>query len=131
MSTVTHEIALLLEEDGFGAIGETIFVDQDQPPKPDRIIQVVNSGTISSNFPSITLSYPAIQIIVRGGRGEHQLCEQSIEDITLSIHQIANRTVLESRYVYINQLSGPISLGMDITMRPSYSVNFVGLRTSI
>ena len=129
MSTITNEIATLLEREGFGVIGKSIFVSTDQPPKPDFIIQILNAGTSLPDYPSIDISHPAIQIKVRGGKGQHQFCEETIFEIKDYLKSLSGKVIYGSRYIYINHLSGPVDIGTDSTMRPSYSVNFYTMRT--
>lgn len=130
MSTLTFDIATILQDNGLGIIGESIFVGQDSPPKPDVQLNIRNTGTFLPDYPTIDLAYPTVQIIARGTKGGHQACEEKIYAVKDYMKTIANYTVNDSRFVFINQQSGPVDIGLDSVMRPMYSLNLVCLRTS-
>jgi len=129
MSTFTSDIVTMLQNNGFGTIGVDIFVSQDQPPTPDNILSVTNTGTMQADLPTIGLSWPTVQIIARGTRGGGQECEERIYKVRDFMKSVGNYAVNDSIFVYINHLSGPVDIGIDITMRPMYSLNLVCLRT--
>ena len=130
MSTFTKDIADILSDNGFGVIGDDIFTGEDVPPKPDNMIIVKNAGTLQPDFPSIDLSSPFVQIIVRAGKGGSQLSEETAYRIKTFMKRIAGYEINDSVYVYINHMSGPVDIGIDEIMRPSYSTNYLSLRTS-
>lgn len=133
MSTLTKELANLLSENGFGVVGENIYASEDVPPKPDSMVIIRNTGTIAVDGPNVLLQLesPSIQIVVRAGRGEGQECEGKAFDIKNFLERIASYTIEDSRFVYINHMSGPVDIGVDETMRPRYSTNFYALRTPV
>lgn len=129
MSTVSEEILTYLDSLDLGVLGEDLFALEDVPPKPDRMIMVSRTGTWDANYPSLTLTSPTIQVIIRGGKGELQWCEKKAELIDFYLHRVANKQIVDARYAYINNLSGPSFIGLDETMRPSYSVNYTAIRS--
>lgn len=129
MSTLTFDIATILEDNGFGTIGTDIFVSQDVPPKPDATLNIIGSGSFLPDFPSIDLEYPTIQIIARGSKGGRQACEDRIYNVKRFLNRVANYYVNQSKFVFINHQSGPADIGLDTTMRPMYSLNVLCLRS--
>lgn len=131
MSTVTQDIATILEDNGFGTIGVDIFVGEDAPESPDSQIKIISTGTFNNDFPTIDLAYPTVQILNRGAMGSGQACEALSLSIKDFMKTVGNYSVNQARFVYINHLSGPVSLGLDESMRPIFSLNLVCLRTNL
>ena len=131
MSTLTKDIATILEDNGFGEIGKNIFVSQDAPPKPDLVLNIKNFGTALPDLPTIALEYISVQIIARASKGGHQECETIIYSIKNFLKTISNYYVNDSRFVFINHQSGPVDIGIDTLMRPLYALNVLCLRTDV
>ena len=134
MSTLTEEIATYLEDNGFGEVGVDIFVMPDAPPKPDRMIMVTRTGSWDPDARRVQrrglpLTSPTFQVIVRGGRGDGNWCENEAERINNFLGLVANTRMIGSEYIFINHLSGPSMIGMDEVMRPIASINFAALGT--
>lgn len=129
MSTLTFDIATILQDNGFGTIGMDIFVSQDVPPKPDEVLNITSIGNFSPSFPTLNLEYPLVQVIARGSKGGQQACEERISNVNRFLNRISDYYVNESKFIFINHQSGPSDLGLDVTMRPMYSVTAVCLWT--
>lgn len=129
MSNITFDIATLLENNGYGIIGTDIFVSEDHPAKPDKVLVIKNLGTVVPDHPTIDMSYLSIQIMFRESKGGYQNCEKKAFEVNNFLKTIANEQVNDTILIFINHQSGPVSIGMDTTMRPLYSLNMICLRT--
>jgi hypothetical protein len=130
MSTLSFDIATILQDNGYGVIGSSIYLSDDVPPKPDHMVKIRLLGTSMPDSPNINLQTPLVRVTVRDGRGRYQECEAFTKGINNFLSSVADYSVNDSRFVYINNDFGPIELGIDPLMRPSFSVDFKCKRTS-
>jgi len=130
MSTITLDIATILQDNGFGTIDTDIFTSKDMPPKPDvmTLLTLVPSGKTPFPGVGIPLEYGGVQIIVREAKGDAQLCESRMVSIKNFLKSIANYLVNSIEIVNIMQEPGASEIGIDPTMRPLYTANFVALK---
>lgn len=124
MSTLTEDIATILQDNTFGTIGTDIFVLEDAPNRPDAMIMIEEYGTSQPDIPRVEMEYPLVKIVVRDSRGKKQDCLNRMKQIRAFLRLIANYEVNDSKYLFIDHYAGPDSLGVDETMRPSSVIYF-------
>ncbi len=131
MSSVLKDIADILHINGFGVVNKQIFIGMSVRPEPDSIITVRNAGSFNPDNPAldIHLEYPSVQLIVREEKGENVKCEEKAYAIKDCLKRVVNFVINDNRYVFINHQLGPLDIGIDVKMRPTYSLNMLCLRT--
>jgi len=128
MKSPAFDIATILQDNGFGAIGINIFTTDDQPPLPDSIIIVKDTGTSWPDGTRQNIEYPSLQITGRDRKGFAIACEQKVRNIKNLLRTIIKYDVNGSYYAYIDQTFGPNDLGLDEVMRPLYTLNITCFR---
>jgi hypothetical protein len=128
----TSDMAIILQDNGFGTIGTNIFIGDDINPHLDTLIKLNRIGTVIPDNPihSLNLSHPSLNITVIRPAWQYQDCERSAESIKDFMSGLRDYSVGESRYINIIHLEGPTDLGLDGRMRPRYSVQFSCDRTN-
>ena len=120
----------ILENYGIGTIGWDIFAGLDQPTEPADAIFVVNTGTYQPDMPSLDYSYLSCQVAVRSEKGYRQASDARTAQVLKVLHGLTDYTINDSRYVYVFQSSGPVSILEEGTMRPKNIINFNAMRTA-
>jgi hypothetical protein len=133
MSTFTADIAKILQDNGFGVIGSTIFVGDDIDPEIAPMIKVRSLGTVLPDSPihSLGLSHPSVDVIILHKRWEYAACELEAEQINVMMSGVRHLAVGTSRYINIINIDGPTDIGLDNKMRPRFSIQFSCDRTPL
>jgi hypothetical protein len=132
MSTLTFDVATILEENHYGTIGEDIFASMHIPPTPDSMIHIRGMGSYAPRHPRVELKNPIVRIVVRNSKGKFQECEARIEEISDFLHNLRTVSVNDSRFVSILEAPpGIVEMPVDVTMRPMFYVEFECIRTSL
>jgi len=94
------------------------------PKDPDTVVLVTASGGLPSD-PKWLLDYPAVQVRVRGPKGNWQSGRQKAEDVkNLLLGRTSETQPSGDRWVSITMQSDITPLGRDDNERPEFSVNF-------
>ena len=132
MSTLTLDVATILQDNHYGTIGQGIFVSMDLPPTTDAMIHIRTMGSYAPRHPRVELKNPIIRIVVRDSKGKFQDCETRIEEISDFLHDLRTVSVNDSRFVSILEAPpGVVEMPVDVTMRPLFYVEFECIRTSL
>lgn len=124
MKDPAYDIATMLVQKKMGVLGEDLFATGDVPPKPDFLTFLNVTGSAAPDDARYAFSYAIVQIVVRGNIGGYVQCMEKMYSIHNYVHGITNRTVNDTRYAFIYNVSGPINLEMDETMRPLMAATY-------
>ena len=130
MSTLTKDILTILSDAGFGVVGVDLFATQDVPPEPDTVFNVRVSGSYQPYSYTTNTEYPLVKVVARTAKGEYQLCENNIAKVSKFLSSVGGYEVNDSKFISIDHLDGPNDEGLDVTMRPSYSIIVKCIRTT-
>lgn len=124
MTSPSYDIAFLIDKAGIAKLGVDLFATKEIPPKPDKLVMVINSGTYDEPSAHLTYRFPMIQVVVRSAAGEFRDGTERIYAIDNLLHGITDLIVNNNRYVYIYRNTEPMDLDYDETMRPFIGANY-------
>lgn len=123
MNSAAYDIAVLLQDGGFGAVGANIYASDDQDPNQDSLIMVRETGSFARDSSRQNIEWPTLQITCREPKGQALACVYKIRHIKYYLNTLRRVTVNEVYYAFFSQLNGPNYVGLDTIMRPSYTLN--------
>jgi hypothetical protein len=123
-SSPAFDIAEMLSQQGLGKLGVDLFATKEIPPKPDKIIFVMNTGTYEEPSVNLTYRYPMVQVIARGAAGEFKECTDRIYRADAMLHGLTDVYLNDNRYVFIYRVTEPVDLDYDDSMRPFLGANY-------
>ena len=130
MNSPSTDLAQFLEGKGYGTIGTDLHVSY-LPPKPDKCVALLDSGSWEEFNGLTNLEHPTVQVLVRGVRSGFQDQYQLAHDIWKELVFLTNSTriINGTHYSGVWLMSGPIFTGYDESKRPVYSINFRVMRS--
>lgn len=123
MNSPAYDIATILQNNGFGTIGQNIFVSDDQPYSQDSIIMIRDTGSFDVDTPRQNVEWVTLQITIREAKGQGELCANKSRSIKNFLKNLTQVYVNDTYFAFINQTNGPNYVGLDDVMRPSYTIN--------
>jgi len=125
--SVTEDIAIYLASQGLGTRGTTIFRGY-LPPQPVECLGVFAIGGTTAELVG-NIDHPSIQILVRALT--YDTAEEKAYDIFNTLHALTETTINGSRYLLVEALQDPISLGQDENGYYLFSINFRIMRENL
>ena len=119
-----YDIAKIISDHELGVLGVDLFATKEVPPKPDKLIMVMNTGAYEEPSARLTYRYPMVQVVARGAAGNFSECTDRIYKIDAVLHGITSLVVNDNSYVYIYRVMEPIDLDYDEIMRPFIGANY-------
>lgn len=131
MSTLTKDILTILSDNGFGVIGVDLFSTENVPPEPDTVFNIRVAGSAQPYSYVTRTEYPLVKVVSRAAKGGAQLCEDNISNVSKFLSSVGGYNANDSRFISIDHMDGPNDEGLDVTMRPSYSIIVKCIRTTL
>lgn len=120
---VEQRLVDILYDGGFANEGYKIYSGYDVEPDFDKMILVITTGSYKKDSPSLSYSNPVVQVSVRGTEGNSVEPGHTASHISDYLQNWWG-TKGDIRFVFINHLSGPITMLPDDRMRPISVINF-------
>ncbi len=102
--------------------GWGIFIGKE-PMRPDTSITITQFGGLPPD-PKFLLDYPAIQVLVRGAKGDYKNARLKTKDIKDVLLGCDSQDVNDDRWVSVTMESEPVFIGYDENERPGFVLNF-------
>jgi len=130
MNPATIDIKDLLEaESDLGLMFQTNLFVNEMPDKPDACV-CVYAGPGRPPEPQHDYKKPAVQVRIRGAKGDPDTAHRLGESILRSLHQTTNHSAGGARYLGIWARTDVNFVGFDDNHRPLFTVNFDTERTT-
>lgn len=123
MASPAYNIATLLQTDGIGTMGSTIFVGKD-PALKTATITCYDSGSVSSPNPKFNRNEPRIQVVVAGNVNDYNGAYAKAKQVKDSLLGKDNQTIGTDIYFGFRMVSDITSIGYDSNNRPMFSMMF-------
>lgn len=118
--SVTEDIAIYLASRGLGVRGSTIFRGY-LPPQPAECLGIFAIGGAAADLTG-NIDNPSIQVLVRAAT--YDAAESKAYDVFNTLHALTETVINGTRYLLIEALQDPISLGQDEGGNYLFSLNF-------
>jgi len=125
--SVTEDVAIYLESQGLGTRGTTIFRGY-LPPQPVECLGIFATGGAAAELIG-NVDHPSIQILVRAST--YDAAEGKAYDVFNAFHALTETVINGSRYLLVEALQDPISLGQDENGYYLFSLNFRMMRENL